>query len=112
LSQAIALAGREKGAIRVPTFVCLMRWSAPGLADLPGWRDRLEDGERVIRERGGRLLAVYVTLGRFDLVEIFEAPDDNTAGSIIFALSASTDAVTETLRAYSREEAEEIIRSL
>jgi uncharacterized protein with GYD domain len=89
-----------------------MRWSVPGLADLPAWRDRLEDGERVIHERGGRLRGVYVTLGRFDLVEIFDAPDDQTAGSIVFALSARTDAVTETLRAYSREESEAIIRSL
>ena len=36
---------------------------------LPAWRDRVEDGEREIEEAGGKLVGVWVTLGRYDVVE-------------------------------------------
>lgn len=96
----------------MPVYISLMTWASPGRGGLPAWRDRLEEGERVIRERGGRLVDVYVTLGRFDVVEIFEAPDDATAAQILVGLAAHGNVSTETLRAFTREEAEEIVRGL
>ena len=67
----------------VPVYISLMKWTSRGLGGLPAWRDRLEEGEREIEKRGGRLLDVFVTLGRYDVVEIFEAPDDETATQIL-----------------------------
>src|SRR5205823_10497267 len=96
----------------VPHYVTLMRWTSQGVAGLPAWRERVEDGERIIGEAGGSLVGVYVTLGRYDVVEIFEAPDDETAAEIILKLQRHGAEHTETLRAFTREEAEEIIRKL
>jgi uncharacterized protein with GYD domain len=89
-----------------------MRWTTAGRAGLPAWRDRVEDGERLIEEAGGTLVGVWVTLGRYDVVEVFEAPDDETALEIVTKLGAGGGEDTETLRAFTREEAEEIIRKL
>jgi len=89
-----------------------MRWTTAGRAGLPAWRDRVEDGERLIEESGGTLVGVWVTLGRYDVVEVFEAPDDETALEIVTKLGAGGGEDTETLRAFTREEAEEIIRKL
>ena len=50
---------------------------------LPAWRDRVEEGERAIQEAGGTLVGVWVTLGRYDVVEVFEAPDDEIALEIV-----------------------------
>lgn len=96
----------------MPIYIALMRWTSSGLGGLPAWRDRLEDGQREIERRGGRLIDVYVTLGRFDVVEIFEAPDDETAAQILVAVSRVGNVSTETLRAFTREEAENIVRNL
>ena len=79
---------------------------------LPAWRERVEEGERTIEEAGGKLIGVYVTLGRYDVVEIFEAETDEAALEIITKLQRTGSAETETLRAFSREEAEEIVRRL
>jgi uncharacterized protein with GYD domain len=87
-----------------------MKWTNQGIGGLPAWRDRIEEGERLIEERGGKLLNVWVTLGRYDVVEIFEAPDDETAYQILLAVSHSGSVTTETLRGFSREEAEDIVR--
>ena len=96
----------------MPVYISLMQWTSRGLGGLPAWRDRLEEGEREIEKRGGRLLDVYVTLGRYDVVEIFEAPDDDTAAEILMKLQRHGAEHTETLRAFTRDEAEAIIRRL
>ena len=93
-------------------YVTLMRWTTQGFAGLPSWRERVEEGERIITEAGGKMVGVYVTLGRYDVVEIFEAPDDEVAIEILMKLNRYGAEHTETLRAFTREEAEEIIRRL
>jgi uncharacterized protein with GYD domain len=96
----------------MPVYISLMKWTSQGLGGLPAWRDRLDEGERVIEERGGRLIDVFVTLGRYDVVEIFEAPDDETAAQILVAVTRHGQVTTETLRAFTREDAERIVKSL
>jgi uncharacterized protein with GYD domain len=96
----------------MPHYVSLMRWTTQGYAGLPGWRERLEEGEQIISAAGGKLVGVYVTLGRYDVVEIFEAPDDDVAMEILMKLNRYGAEHTETLRAFTRQEAEEIIRKL
>ena len=83
-------------------YVPLMRWTTQGYAGLPKWRERLEEGERSIAEAGGSIVGVYVTLGRYDVVEIFEAPDDDTAVEILLKLQRYGAEHTETLRAFTR----------
>ena len=96
----------------MPHYISLMRWTSQGVAGLPGWRERVEEGERIIEEAGGELVGVYVTLGRYDVVEIFEAPDDDIAVEILLKLQRYGAEHTETLRAFTRDEAEAIIRKL
>ena len=96
----------------MPHYVSLMRWTSKGVAGLPAWRERVEEGERIVEEAGGKLVGVYVTLGRYDVVEIFEAPNDETAYGIVLELARHGNVRTETLRAFTRDEAEAIIRKL
>ena len=93
-------------------YISLIHWTTQGRAGLPAWRDRLEDGERLIEEAGGKLVGVWVTLGRYDVVEVFEAPNDDVALEIVTKLGQRGAEETETLRAFTREEAEQIIRKL
>jgi len=94
----------------VPIYITLMKFTSQGLSGIPAWRDRVEEAERAIEARGGQLLDAYVTLGRFDVVEIFEAPDDETAYQILIEVAKHGQVTTETLRAFTREEAERIVR--
>jgi uncharacterized protein with GYD domain len=96
----------------VPHYISLMHWTTQGRIGLPAWRDRVEDGERLIREAGGSLVNVWVTFGRYDVVEVFEAPNDDVALEIVTRLQQYGAEQTETLRAFTRDEAEAIIRKL
>jgi uncharacterized protein with GYD domain len=95
----------------VPTYITLMKWTSQGMGGIPAWRDRVEEAERAIEQRGGKLLDAFVTLGRYDVVEIFEAPNDETAYQILIEVARHGQVTTETLRAFSREEAEAIVRA-
>ena len=96
----------------MPIYISLMKWTSQAIGGLPAWRERIEEGERAIEERGGKLVHAYVTLGRYDVVEIFEAPDDETAYQILLAVARHGNVHTETLRGFTRDEAEDIIRAV
>lgn len=94
----------------MPVYITLMKFTSAGLGGIPAWRDRVEEAERAIEKRGGRLLDAYVTLGRYDVVEIFEAADDETAYQVLIEVGKHGQVTTETLRAFTRDEAERIVR--
>jgi uncharacterized protein with GYD domain len=94
----------------VPIYITLMKFTSQGMTGIPAWRDRVEEAERAIDARGGKLLDAYVTLGRYDVVEIFEAPDDETAYQVLIEVAKHGQVTTETLRAFTREEAERIVK--
>ena len=97
----------------MPVYISLMKWtSSQGLGGLPAWRDRIDEAEREIERRGGKLVDVYVTLGRYDVVEIFEAPDDESAAQVVLAASKHGAVTTETLRCFTRDQAEAIVRNV
>jgi uncharacterized protein with GYD domain len=101
------MAGHYSG---VPIYITLMKFTSQGMSGIPAWRDRVEEAERAIEARGGKFVDAYVTLGRFDVVEIFEAPDDETAYQILIEVAKHGQVTTETLRAFTREEAEQIVK--
>ena len=96
----------------MPIYITLMKFTSHGMTGIPAWRDRVEEAERAIEARGGRFVDAYVTLGRYDVVEIFEAPDDEVAIEILMKLQRFGAEHTETLRAFTREQAEDIVRRL
>jgi uncharacterized protein with GYD domain len=55
---------------------------------------------------------IFWTLGRHDVVAIFEAPDDASMTALGLALGAAGNVRTETLRAFSREEMNGILAKL
>ena len=75
-----------------------MRWTSGAWPDCRRGANASRRARRIIQEAGGRLIGVYVTLGRYDVVEIFEAPDDEMAAESS-CLQRHGAEHTETLRA-------------
>jgi uncharacterized protein with GYD domain len=58
---------------------------------------------------GGRFKETYWTLGPYDVVAVIEAPDDETATAFALASGAQGNIRTTTMRAFDREEFQQII---
>jgi uncharacterized protein with GYD domain len=52
---------------------------------------------------------LYWTVGPYDIVGIFEAPDDGTAAGMQLTIGSRGAVRTTTLRAFQRDEIERII---
>ena len=78
-------------------------------------RDRERLGERVtdwsakVQSKGVRINQMYWTLGQYDQVCIFDAPDDETAASVLLAADMLGNIRTRTMRAFTTSEMEKIL---
>ena len=64
------------------------------------------------QKAGGSLKSMYLTLGRYDLVLITEAPSDDVVAKLTLATSSLGNVTTETLRAFTEDEFRKIVASL
>jgi uncharacterized protein with GYD domain len=82
-------------------------WAA--LVDNP--EDRSVPVRQLAESMGGRLVGWYLSLGEYDGLLIFEAPDDATAGAaVLAAVRPGHLRATKTTRLFTAEEGMEIMR--
>ncbi len=95
----------------MPTYVSLMKWTAEGVRSAAQWRKRVQNAKRIAKRHKGSIKETYLTIGRYDVVSIIEAPDDAALARIILAAAQAGTISTETLRAFPEEEALRIVES-
>ena len=61
---------------------------------------------------GGKPLGQYYTMGRHDFVAIVKAPNDEAIASVLYRTASLGNVRTETLKAFSVDEAANIIEKL
>ncbi len=93
-------------------YVGLVSWTDQGIRQVKDTLQRAEQVRQLSEQMGGRMETLYWTLGRYDLVAAFEAPDDETATAIMLRIGSAGNVRTETLRAFDAEEMGRILAKL
>ena len=96
----------------MPTYIALMNWTADGIQQVKDSPKRLDAGRKAFKKLGVKLKDTYLTMGRYDLVCILEAPDDETFAKAMLTLGAKGATRTETLKAFNEAEYRRIIEAL
>jgi uncharacterized protein with GYD domain len=96
----------------MPTYVTLMNWTDQGVRTAKESVQRRDQAEGLAQKYGASIEHVYWTVGPYDLITIIEAPDDESATSMLLELGTAGNLRTTTLRAYDREEMSGIIQRL
>lgn len=65
-----------------------------------------------VQSTGVTIKAMYWTLGEYDQVCIFEAPDDETATSVLLAADMLGNVRTQTMRAFTAPEMDRILTKI
>jgi uncharacterized protein with GYD domain len=91
------------------TYISLVNWTDQGVRELKDSPARADATVELFESLGGKLVQLYWTVGPYDLVGIFEAPDDETATAMQLTIGSRGAVRTTTLRAFDREEMEKII---
>ena len=91
------------------TFICLVSFTEEGFRNLKETRRRADAFKQSARKKGISITHTYWTIGRYDILHIFEAPDVAAAASVAFALGSMGNVRTETLRAFNRDEMAKVL---
>ena len=97
----------------MPNYVCLFSWTDQGIRNVRDTLERVDRASELAEEQYGvKLGEIYWTVGPYDLVSVFEAPDDESVSAFLLELGSAGNVRSITLRAYDREEIGGIIERL
>lgn len=96
----------------MPTYISLFNMTEQGIKNIKQAPDRVRQAEAAWQQSGGKLVGFYLTLGDYDYVVVFEAPDDETAARYLLTLGAAGNVRSKTLKAFTRDEFEKLVASL
>ena len=96
----------------MPTYIALLKWTQQGVTKVKDSPKRLDAGRKAFKKAGAEIKETYLTMGRYDLVCIIDAPDDETVARVLLQLGSQGNVQTETLKAFSEDQYRQIIASL
>lgn len=96
----------------MPTYISLLSWTQQGVAKVKDSPKRLDAGRKAFKKLGVEIKDTYLTMGRYDLVCIIEAPDDAAMAQALLTLGSQGNVQTETLKAWTEDEFRQITKSL
>jgi uncharacterized protein with GYD domain len=96
----------------MPTYVTLIHYTEQGVKTFKDLPKRLEETRKAGEAVGAKLDAFYLTMGQYDAVVISDAPDDATVAKLALAAAGRGNVRTETLRAFTEDEAKAIASGL
>ena len=94
------------------TYVMLAQWTDQGMRQVKDSPKRLDTAKRTLKEMGGDFKSFYMTIGDYDLVAVYEAPDDAVAARFTLMLGMLGNVRSSTLKAFPEAAYREIVASL
>ena len=90
------------------TYVALCRFTEQGIRSVKDTTRRAD----AVKEAAGKFGAttqIYWTSGRFDLLAIIDAPDEESANAFALSIGTAGNIRTEMLRAFTKDEMNAIL---
>ena len=94
------------------TYVALANWTDQGARAIGDSPRRLDAARKTLEAMGGRFVSLLMTMGEYDLVLVYEAPDDAVAARFTLLLGKQGSVRTKTLKAFPEPAYRAIIESL
>jgi uncharacterized protein with GYD domain len=88
----------------MPTFVMLSTLTPEGVQTIKNNPTRIREVNKEVEQLGASVKAQWAVLGRFDFVNVIEAPDEKTVARVSLELGSRGTAKYETLSAIPIED--------
>jgi uncharacterized protein with GYD domain len=97
----------------MPTYVVLVNFTDQGIRSVKQTTGRTDHGGEIAEKHGLKLEQAYWTVGPYDMVAVFEEPDDESMSAHLLEISSSMGTIrTTTLRAYDEQEMSGILQRI
>lgn len=94
------------------TFISTIRFTEQGIKAVNETTKRAAALKATAKKMGVKVTDVYWTLGEFDGLLIFDAPDDETATALMLHLGSLGNVRTTTSRAFNAAETDKLLAKL
>jgi uncharacterized protein with GYD domain len=94
------------------TYISLVQFTDKGIHAAKETTQRAADWAAKVQSKGVTIKQMYWTLGHYDQVCVFEAPDDETAANVLLSADILGNIRTQTLRAFTSVEVEKILANI
>ena len=94
------------------SYIMLVRWTEAGREKVKEAPQRVEFARNALKSVGGELKELFFVMGRYDVLAIAEAPNDEAIAKVALRITGSGAAITETLKAFPEAEGLAIIKGL
>ncbi len=94
------------------TYIMLANWTDQGIRNVKESPRRLDVAKVALRDMGGEMKAFFLTMGDYDMVAVYEAPDDAVAARFTLQVGQLGNIRSQTLKAFPEAAFREIIASL
>ncbi len=86
------------------TYILLASYTEQGIKGIKDTVKRTDAVKDLAKKSGLTMKESYWTLGAYDVVAVFEAPDDETMTGFSLSIAKLGNVKTQTLRAFSSKE--------
>ena len=93
-------------------YIILVNFTDQGIRNVKDSPKRAEAFRSALEKEGGKVINLYYTLGKHDIVAIVEAPNDDAIASVLYVTGSKGNVRTKTLKAFPMSEAAKIIEKL
>jgi uncharacterized protein with GYD domain len=94
------------------TFIALSNFTDQGIRSVKDTVKRADAVKEAAQKAGVTMKDIMWTLGSYDMVVTFDAPDDASMTAFALAVGAAGNVRTQTMRAFSRSEMSGILAKL
>jgi uncharacterized protein with GYD domain len=91
------------------TYVTTIQFTQQGLANLRDTCKRAAALKASARKMGVKITDIFWTMGAFDGLVVFDAPDEETATALMLHVASLGNVRTQTARAFTAAEMEKIL---
>jgi uncharacterized protein with GYD domain len=93
-------------------YISLIKYTQKGAENIKDSPSRYDAFRQLCESMGAKAEGIYLTMERYDLVVVLDAPNPETVAKLILATASKGSVSTETLHAFSEEEYRKIISEL
>ena len=108
----VDLRDTAKRSLNMQTYILLVNFTDQGMRNIKDTIGRAHAFEDMAKKSGAVIKVLCWTIGRYDVIAVFEAPDDESATALGFSASSLGNTRAEILRAFSFEEMSEILAKM
>jgi uncharacterized protein with GYD domain len=96
----------------MPTYISLLRYTQQGAAKVKDSPKRLDAGRKAFKKIGVEIKDTYLLMGRYDLLCVIEAPNDEALARALLTLGSQGNVQTETMKAWNEADFRKITGSI